>query len=73
MPPEATDLMVILKIKKNGNQISAFYELSDKMRDKLSNIPGVIAEPSQPIQMRFNELMTGIRQDVAIKIFGKLR
>ena len=32
---------------------------------------GVIAEPSQPIQMRFNELMTGIRQDVAIKIFGE--
>ena len=41
------------------------------MRDTLSNIPGVIAEPSQPIQMRFNELMTGIRQDVAIKIFGE--
>ena len=41
------------------------------MRDKLSTIPGVIAEPSQPIQMRFNELMTGIRQDVAIKIFGE--
>ncbi|MEQ1678940.1 MAG: efflux RND transporter permease subunit, partial [Chitinophagaceae bacterium] len=39
--------------------------------DKLSTIPGVIAEPSQPIQMRFNELMTGIRQDVAIKIFGE--
>ncbi len=31
----------------------------------------MIAEPSQPIQMRFNELMTGIRQDVAIKIFGE--
>ena len=41
------------------------------MRDKLLTIPGVIAEPSQPIQMRFNELMTGIRQDVAIKIFGE--
>jgi cobalt-zinc-cadmium resistance protein CzcA len=41
------------------------------MRDKLSTIPGIIAEPSQPIQMRFNELMTGIRQDVAIKIFGE--
>jgi cobalt-zinc-cadmium resistance protein CzcA len=41
------------------------------MRETLSEIPGVIAEPSQPIQMRFNELMTGIRQDVAIKIFGE--
>jgi cobalt-zinc-cadmium resistance protein CzcA len=45
--------------------------MADIMRDTLSNIPGVIAEPSQPIQMRFNELMTGIRQDVAIKIFGE--
>lgn len=71
MPPEATDLMVILKDKKEWKSNLGFYELSDKMRDKLSNIPGVIAEPSQPIQMRFNELMTGIRQDVAIKIFGE--
>lgn len=71
MPPEATDLMVILKDKKEWKSNLGFYELSDKMRDKLSEIPGVIAEPSQPIQMRFNELMTGIRQDVAIKIFGE--
>jgi heavy metal efflux system protein len=71
MPPEATDLMVILKDKKEWKSNIGFYELSDKMRDELSTIPGVIAEPSQPIQMRFNELMTGIRQDVAIKIFGE--
>ncbi|MES2431689.1 MAG: CusA/CzcA family heavy metal efflux RND transporter [Bacteroidota bacterium] len=71
MPPEATDLMVILKDKKEWKTKNDFYELADEMRDKLSNIPGVIAEPSQPIQMRFNELMTGIRQDVAIKIFGE--
>ena len=48
-----------------------FMHLADMMRETLSDIPGVIAEPSQPIQMRFNELMTGIRQDVAIKIFGE--
>jgi cobalt-zinc-cadmium resistance protein CzcA len=71
MPPEASDLMVILKDKKEWKSNLGFYELSDKMRDQLSTIPGVIAEPSQPIQMRFNELMTGIRQDVAIKIFGE--
>ena len=70
MPPEATDLMVILKDKKEWKTTHDFYDLGDKMRDKLSTIPGVIAEPSQPIQMRFNELMTGIRQDVAVKIFG---
>ena len=71
MPPEASDLMVILKPKKEWTTSKDFYELSDIMREKLSTIPGVIAEPSQPIQMRFNELMTGIRQDVAIKIFGE--
>lgn len=71
MPPEASDLMVILKPKKQWKTTRDFYALSDMMRNKLSTIPGVIAEPSQPIQMRFNELMTGIRQDVAIKIFGE--
>ncbi|MFM9909218.1 MAG: CusA/CzcA family heavy metal efflux RND transporter [Chitinophagaceae bacterium] len=71
MPPEASDLMVILKDKKEWKSKIGFYELADEMREKLSTIPGIIAEPSQPIQMRFNELMTGIRQDVAIKIFGE--
>jgi heavy metal efflux system protein len=71
MPPEASDLMVILKDKKDWETTNDFYELADMMGEKLSNIPGVIAEPSQPIQMRFNEMMTGIRQDVAIKIFGE--
>lgn len=71
MPPEASDLMVIMKPKNEWTTTKDFYALADLMRDKLSTIPGVIAEPSQPIQMRFNELMTGIRQDVAIKIFGE--
>ncbi len=71
MPPEASDLIVIMKSKKEWTTTKDFYALADIMRDKLSTIPGVIAEPSQPIQMRFNELMTGIRQDVAIKIFGE--
>ncbi|TAL41568.1 MAG: efflux RND transporter permease subunit, partial [Chitinophagaceae bacterium] len=71
MPPEASDLIVIMKPKKEWTTTNDFYKLADMMRDKLSTIPGVIAEPSQPIQMRFNELMTGIRQDVAIKVFGE--
>ncbi|RYY49998.1 MAG: CusA/CzcA family heavy metal efflux RND transporter [Chitinophagaceae bacterium] len=71
MPPEQTDLMVIMKDKKDWKTTKDFNEMAELMRDTLSNIPGVIAEPSQPIQMRFNELMTGIRQDVAIKIFGE--
>lgn len=71
MPPEASDLMVILKDKKEWTTTDDFYELADMMGKTLSDIPGVIAEPSQPIQMRFNELMTGIKQDVAVKIFGE--
>ncbi|MEP7110944.1 MAG: CusA/CzcA family heavy metal efflux RND transporter [Ferruginibacter sp.] len=71
MPVNNGDVMVILKDRKEWTTTKDFYALSDMMRKKLSAIPGVIAEPSQPIQMRFNELMTGIRQDVAIKIFGE--
>ena len=71
MPPEASDLLVIMKPKKQWTTTHDFYEMADLLGEKLSTIPGVIAEPSQPIQMRFNELMTGIRQDVAIKIFGE--
>jgi heavy metal efflux system protein len=61
MPMQASDLMVILKDKKEWKTSDDFYELADIMKEKLELIPGVIAEPSQPIQMRFNELMTGIR------------
>jgi cobalt-zinc-cadmium resistance protein CzcA len=71
MPIQASDLMVILKDRDEWKTKSDFYELADEMKEKLEAIPGVIAEPSQPIQMRFNELMTGIKQDVAIKIFGE--
>lgn len=71
MPPESSDLMVILRNKKEWTTTNDFYALADSMGETLSKIPGVIAEPSQPIQMRFNELMTGIRQDVAVKIFGE--
>jgi cobalt-zinc-cadmium resistance protein CzcA len=60
-----------MKDKKDWTTTDDFYELGEMMKEKLESIPGVIAEPSQPIQMRFNELMTGIRQDVAIKIFGE--
>ncbi len=44
--------------------------MTEKMEEALAIIPGINVEISQPMQMRFNELMTGIRQDVAIKIYG---
>lgn len=71
MPPEATDLMIILKPKSEWKEKKSYKELSDQIAERLEVIPGVFFEQNQPIQMRFNELMTGIRQDVAVKIFGE--
>ncbi len=71
MPPEATDLMVVLKPAKEWKSGRSYNELADAIMEKLEVIPGVFFEKNQPIQMRFNELMTGIRQDVAVKIFGE--
>lgn len=71
MPPEASDLIVVLKDKKEWTTTKDFNELAHLMEKKLEAIPGVFFEASQPIQMRFNELMTGVRQDVAVKLFGE--
>jgi cobalt-zinc-cadmium resistance protein CzcA len=71
MPPEATDMMIILKPKEEWKRDISYEELADEMMEKLSVMPGVFFEKNQPIQMRFNELMTGIRQDVAVKIYGE--
>jgi cobalt-zinc-cadmium resistance protein CzcA len=71
MPPEATDMMILLKDKDEWTTAQTKEELMDTMMKALKVIPGVFYEASQPIQMRFNELMTGVRQDVAVKIFGE--
>ncbi len=71
MPPEASDLIIMLKPKSEWTTTKDYNELAAMMIEKLEVIPGVFFEASQPIQMRFNELMTGVRQDVAIKIFGE--
>lgn len=71
MPPEATDIMVVLEPQKEWKSGRSYTELGSAMLEKLAVIPGVFFEKNQPIQMRFNELMTGIRQDVAVKIFGE--
>ncbi len=71
MPPEATDLIIILKPQKEWKVKKSYTELGNEISEQLETIPGVFFETNQPIQMRFNELMTGIRQDVAVKIFGE--
>lgn len=71
MPPEASDLIIVLKPQKEWISGRNYNELSEAIMEKLEAIPGVFFEKNQPIQMRFNELMTGIRQDVAVKVFGE--
>lgn len=71
MPIEACDLMVILKPKDEWKKATGREELAEKMGEALEAVPGVTFGFQQPIQMRFNELMTGVRQDVAVKIFGE--
>lgn len=71
MPLEAADMMVILKDKKEWTSAKSFPELSQKMTEALSVVPGISVGFQFPVQMRFNELMTGARQDVVCKIFGE--
>ena len=71
MPMDASDMMVILKDKSEWTSASTFNELSEKMAKELESIPGVSYGFQYPVQMRFNELMTGARQDVVCKIFGE--
>ncbi len=71
MPIEACDLMVILKDKGDWKKANSREELVEKMSKSLEAVPGVTFGFQQPIQMRFNELISGVRQDVAVKIFGE--
>ena len=71
MPIEASDMMVILKDKKQWTSARTFDELADKMSKALQDVPGVTTGFQYPVQMRFNELMTGAKQDVVCKIFGE--
>ncbi len=71
MPIEAGDITIILKPKKEWVTANNREELAEKMKTALEKIPGVSFGFSQPIQLRFNELLSGVRQDVGIKIFGE--
>ena len=70
MPMERGDMMLAMKPAEEWTSAGTREELMEKMEDALSVIPGINVEITQPMQMRFNELMTGIRQDVAVKIYG---
>jgi len=69
-PMETGDYIITLKPKKEWTSAKTTEELVALMEEKLVTLAGVKFEFQQPIQMRFNELMTGSKQDVAIKLFG---
>ncbi|MEI6172162.1 MAG: CusA/CzcA family heavy metal efflux RND transporter [Bacteroidota bacterium] len=69
-PMETGDYVITLKDKSEWTSAKTREELVGKMEEKLVTLAGVKFEFQQPIQMRFNELMTGSKQDIAIKIFG---
>lgn len=71
MAMNETDMMVILKPKKQWTSAKTFNELADKMGEALQVVPGITVSFQYPVQMRFNELMTGAKQDVVVKIFGE--
>ncbi|MEY2924515.1 MAG: hypothetical protein RLZZ337_1063 [Bacteroidota bacterium] len=70
MSMEESDVIIKLKPKSTWTSAETKDELADAFKEKLSIIPGIDFEFTQPIEMRFNELITGVRADVAIKIFG---
>ena len=71
MPPSATDNYIILKPRANGtNPDLSRKELLQQVSERASRLPGNKFDFSQPIQMRFNELIAGVREDLAIKVFG---
>ena len=72
MPIEAADMMVILEEDKSQwTSAKTRDELAEKMSEELAVLAGGYFDVQQPIQMRFNELMTGVKSDIAVKIYGE--
>jgi cobalt-zinc-cadmium resistance protein CzcA len=71
MPVEIGDYTIVMKPKSEWTSASNRRDMFEKIEKSLSVIPGVGYEFSQPIQLRFNELMTGSKADIAIKLYGQ--
>lgn len=71
MPPNISDAVILLKPRDQWeNPKETIDELRNRMQAFLETIPGNNSEFSQPIELRFNELISGVRSDVGIKVFG---
>jgi len=71
MPMSAGDVTILLKDREEWKVTDDKNELVEMMEEKLRGIPGANIEFTQPIELRFNELMTGSKGDVAVKIYGE--
>lgn len=70
MPIEANDMMVILHPPERWTAVHSKAELTDSIAAYLAQVPGVAISILQPIEMRFNELISGAKSDVVVKVFG---
>jgi heavy metal efflux system protein len=70
MGPEQTDLFIMLRPRKEWGTGRSKAELVEAVRENLSAIPGIRMSFSQPIALRVNELVSGVRSDLAVKVYG---
>lgn len=70
MGPNVSDTYLMLYPLNQWSRARSQEELSEKIEDFISTIPGQNYEITQPIELRFNELISGVRSDLAVKIFG---
>jgi len=71
MPLESADIFVVLKDKNDWTSASTLSELVDIIKHEISVVPGINVEISQPIEHMFNTLISGVRSDIAIKVYGQ--
>jgi cobalt-zinc-cadmium resistance protein CzcA len=71
LPIDVSDMIIVLKNRNEWTSAKTYQELEEKMSDALEAVPGVTFSFQYPVAMRFNELISGARQDVVCKIFGE--
>ncbi|MBC9812828.1 CusA/CzcA family heavy metal efflux RND transporter [Crocinitomicaceae bacterium CZZ-1] len=71
LPVDVSDMIIVLKDRKEWTSATTYEELERKMAKELESVPGVTFGFQFPVAMRFNELISGARQDVVCKIFGE--
>lgn len=71
MPIESADIFVVLKEQEEWTSANSLSELIDNIKNELEKIPGINSEISQPIEHMFNTLISGVRSDIAIKLYGE--